>query len=430
MGRYEERTWEGNLSAPGKRNRRAGTYRAFIPTALSEVGAFPPDLARRAARIEKRFRNLDESGFGGFESLSRFLLRSEAVASSRIEGLQVGAKRLATAELVHEASGGGREPDEPYEVIRGISALKHAATTLAELEVTEVGDLEAAQMELVGQGVDWAGVRSIQNWVGGSDHHPLDAEYIPPPPEELPALLEDLLGYLDGAAHGALIQAALVHAQFETIHPFADGNGRIGRALIHTVLIRRGLSRSASLPISVALRTRGEEYVAGLSAFRAEGESNSQAVREGRARWLEVFLAACEVALEKADALKAEVNQLHGEWAEQHLAYWAREKAATSSRSAPREDAGAVRLRKVLHELPVLTVERVGEYLGLGRTAANAACNELADAQILTAISISRGIHGWYQRDLCEMITDAERALASTQWDTALSPPVVPVPKR
>ncbi len=90
------------------------------------------------------------------------------------------------------------------------------------------------------------GMREVQNWIGGDDWHPLDADFVPPPPDRVPALMADLVEYMNGVVHAPLIQAAIVHAQFETVHPFTDGSGRVGRALIHAVLSRRGVDPHCS----------------------------------------------------------------------------------------------------------------------------------------------------------------------------------------
>ena len=131
-----------------------------------------------------------------------------------------------------------------------------------------INGLLALHRSLLPDSPEHHGIREAQNWLGGSSYHPLEADFIPPPPELVPALLDDLMAYLNSAAHAPLIQAALVHAQFETIHPFTDGNGRMGRAPIHTVLARRGLLLSAVLPTSLILATLSDRYVEALSLFR------------------------------------------------------------------------------------------------------------------------------------------------------------------
>lgn len=127
-------------------------------------------------------------------------------------------------------------------------------------------------------------VRARQNWIGGSSYNPCGAAFVPPPPETLDALLGDLLAYVNGDDHPALVQAAIAHAQFETIHPFADGNGRTGRALIHVILRRRGLEPWPVPPVTpprphrpVRFREDQNELhvlgVSGLKCSRATGNS-------------------------------------------------------------------------------------------------------------------------------------------------------------
>jgi Fic family protein len=155
-------------------------------------------------------------------------------------------------------------------VANNISALKRAARELAFAPIVTaqgITDLHGALLP----DHDLQGLRTAQNWIGGSAWHPLGADFVPPPPARVQALIDDLAEYASGAAHAALVQAGLVHAQFETIHPFADGNGRVGRALIHTVLTRRGLTRTAVLPVSLVLLTRSDAYVRGLTAYRYDG---------------------------------------------------------------------------------------------------------------------------------------------------------------
>ena len=108
-------------------------------------------------------------------------------------------------------------------------------------------------------------VRTVQNWIGGSSYNPCSAAFVPPPPDTLDTLLDDLLAYVNADDHPALVQAAIAHAQFETIHPFADGNGRTGRTLIHVILRRRGLAPRVVAPISLVLFTWASDYIAGLT---------------------------------------------------------------------------------------------------------------------------------------------------------------------
>jgi len=119
--------------------------------------------------------------------------------------------------------------------------------------------------------------------------------------------MNDLVRYIDSGLHAPLIQAALTHAQFETIHPFADGNGRVGRALIHTVLTRRGLTPTVVLPISVVLLTRQDGYAEGLTAYRRDGPSSSTAATTALSAWVELFLDATATAVDQASRFAARV---------------------------------------------------------------------------------------------------------------------------
>ena len=139
-------------------------------------------------------------------------------------------------------------------VANNITVLRRATQDLVDTHEVSVDDIVALHAALLPD-ERHHGLREVQNWIGGSNWHPLDADFVPPPWDQVARLLDDLVGFLNGSSTGPLIQAALVHAQFETIHPFTDGNGRVGRALIHTVLARRGLAPGAVLPISLVLAT-------------------------------------------------------------------------------------------------------------------------------------------------------------------------------
>ena len=113
-------------------------------------------------------------------------------------------------------------------------------------------------------------VRTVQNWIGGNSYNPCGADFVPPPPEEVGPLLADLSTFCNDDTLSPLVQAAIAHAQFETIHPFADGNGRTGRALVQVILRRRQLAPSHVPPISVVLARHRERYIEGLAQFRAD----------------------------------------------------------------------------------------------------------------------------------------------------------------
>ena len=292
MGHYSEHYWENPYdSGVPRTDRRSGGFRAYSPTALAGMRlAISPEVDAQVAGAERAVRSLNRSAHGDLGLVSRFLLRSEAIASSYIEGIAPSPRNIALAELALDEDVRGLS-EAAQQVARNMTIVRDASDALSEKDALTVGDLEALQASLIPAPHEMQGVRSTQNWIGGSRFHPLDAAHVPPPPEEVPGLLEDLVLYMAGAAHSPIVQAALVHAQFETIHPFPDGNGRVGRALIHTVLTRRGLTSEAILPVSLVLATLQDEYIAGLEAFQVEGEPeapprSSRHTRAGSARSL------------------------------------------------------------------------------------------------------------------------------------------------
>jgi len=382
-------------------------------------------LGARAATVEHAVRSLVAGpGARGLEGLARFLLRSEAIASSRIEGLQVSPQQVALAEFAQAEGGQVRGFTENARLVaNNITVLRRAATDLAEAPNVTVEGVEDLQRALL-PGHQPLGVRTSQNWVGGSDWHPLDAEFVPPPPDQVNALMTDLVDYANSALHAPLVQAALLHAQFETIHPFTDGNGRVGRALIHTVLARRGMVRVAVLPVSLVLLTRSDEYVRGLTAYRYDGSPSGPEAQAGVMLWLSMFFDAVEIATGRAAQFADELATLRIEWDQRLIS----ERQRRGVRDRPRADSAVAKLLDALPEVPLVTARTAERLLGVSFPAARKALEELAEAEILSRKQVDQNTTGYLARDVFELLTIAERRLASTRWDTRDSPPSRPAP--
>ncbi|EQD45196.1 filamentation induced by cAMP protein Fic, partial [mine drainage metagenome] len=144
-------------------------------------------------------------------------------------------------------------------------------------------------------------IRDQQNWIGGSSYNPCSADFVPPPPELVIELLRDLCDFSCTDDLLAIAQAAIAHAQFETIHPFVDGNGRTGRALIHLILRRRGLALRSIPPVSLVLATWARDYINGLALFRYVGSPDDPAAIDGVNTWIGRFASACTRSV--ADAI-------------------------------------------------------------------------------------------------------------------------------
>jgi Fic family protein len=420
--------WEASFDGPTKTARRGGRFQPYLPDMLAARPlTFDPELARHAHEVEAGVRQLATSPRSrSLEGLARFLLRSEALASSKIEGLQVSAQQVALAELAGSDDSVTRGFTKNAALVaNNITTLRQATTALASSSAIDVPAIDALHRALLPD-EKHQGLRTVQNWIGGNDWNPLDAEFVPPPVQYVEPLMDDLCAYLGGGVHAPLVQAGLVHAQFETIHPYTDGNGRVGRALIHTVLVRRGLTPAAVLPISLVLLTRSQAYIEGLNSYRYRGSAISPDARSGVSSWLSTFLDAASAATEQADKFSQAVEELTEQWQERLADY----RTSQGTRGQPRADSAQAKMLFALPEIPVLTTRTAQRALGVSFPAARAALEEFAEAKILSRKQVDRGTTGYLANEVFDLLTFAERELASTQWDTRESKPVRAVPAR
>lgn len=415
MGRYVERVWEGNPSGATRAERMSCRYRAYIPDRL--MGAeieLPASVAADLVDVEQQVRSLNnkEPGLANLEPLARFLLRAEAVASSNIEGLVINVRRLARSEAA-ERDGLPVTDATARAVLGNIRALDESLALASDpTSPVTLNDLLAIHKALLTGTRDeaWAGVvRDEQNWVGGAN--PCSAAFVPPPPGELAGLLADLLEYASGDEHPALLQAALVHSQFETIHPFADGNGRAGRALIQLVLRRRGVAVRVLPPVSLVLATQADRYVEALDGTRREGASLA-----GKLAWLELFLSATGRACRDAGRFASELVDL--------------EAASRAKLGRVRANSAADLLVSVLPSLPVFSVTTAAAHIGRTFQATSDAVERLRQAGVVRQVTLGRRNRAFEAVGLFEAFTGFERSLASPGADTRVSLPTRPVPHR
>jgi Fic family protein len=404
-----------------RRDRLSCDYEAYLPDTLadrplsmsSQTAADVADAERAIAVLDTEAATLAET-----EALARILLRAESVASSRIEGLEVGARRLLRAEAAIEL---GAESSDvtATEVLANINAMAAAVKRINPGEpITLDLLLDFHRRLLAGTRLDaHAGaIREEQNWIGGSSYNPCSAAFVPPPPEHVPGLLDDLCRFCNSDDIPAVAQAAIAHAQLETIHPFVDGNGRTGRALIHLVLRRRGLATRVLPPVSLVLATWAADYVLGLNATRYRGPASSAAARDGTDLWVGRFAAACRRAVADAASFEERTRQLQESW---------------------REQLGAVRANSAIDILlrrlpgaPILTIASAATLIDRSFPAANTAITRLAEAGILRQITVGRRNRAFEAPEVIEAFTALERQLASPGGDTRTSEPARRVPRR
>ncbi len=422
MARVIRKHWTTDVGAGlARRDRRSCDYEAYVPDVLAGRNiALDGDAAADVADAERAIATLDAAAvtLADTEALARLLLRAECVASSRIEGLEVGARRLLRAEAALEL--GEQSSDvTAIEVLANISAMSSAIQSVSPGDPITVDQLLAFHRTLlVGSRLSaHAGViRDEQNWIGGSDYNPCSAAFIPPPPEYVSGLLEDLCLFCNGDSLPAVAQAALAHAQFETIHPFVDGNGRTGRALIHLVLRRRGLATRTLLPVSLVLATWASDYIAGLDATRYRGTASSKAAHDGLNLWIARFAAAAKRAVDDASSFEARTQALQHDW--------------RRALGAVRADSATDRLLRALPGAPLITVNSAAALVGRSFTAVNQAIGRLLASGILKQTNVGRRNRAFEAPAVIQAFTDLERQLASPEGNTRTSEPARRVPRR
>ncbi|WP_040864870.1 Fic family protein [Nocardia exalbida] len=423
MAKFAQRRWVGNLDGGGlsRRDRGSGTYRVYLPDPLSgrrviltsETAADVVDAEVAITRLDTEAAALVET-----EALSRLLLRAEAIASSRIEGLVVGARRLLRAEAARQLEGESSDVTAA-EVLANIDAMAVAANAVGRGEsITEDVLLEIHRRLLTGTRLAQHGgcFRDVQNWIGGSSFNPCSATFVPPPAELVPGLMKDLISFCNTEDLPAVAQAAIAHAQFETIHPFIDGNGRTGRALIHLILRRRGVAERVVAPVSLILATWSDSYIDGLTRFRHVGASDSEQATDDLNIWVARFAAACTRAAQDATEFEMKAADLQKSWRD---------------RVAPvRANSALDLLLGKLVGAPVLTVGTAAALIGRSFPATNAAVQRLADAGILRQLSVGRRNRAFESPEAITAFTALERRLASPDGDTRISDPARPVPSK
>jgi Fic family protein len=404
-----------------RRDRRGCEYEAYVPDRLAgrEIAlsgstiADVVDAERAVERLNQETRSLRDS-----EAVARLLLRAEAVASSKIEGLELGGRRLLKAQV---AAALGEDPSDvtAIEVLNNIEAMRWAIDSVAEVDRISVKHLLGIHERLLaGTRLEQhAGkLRKQQNWIGGSSYNPCSAAFVPPPWEHVGDLLEDLCEFCDDDGLPAIAQAALAHAQFETIHPFVDGNGRTGRALIHVILRRRGLSPIVVPPVSLVLATWSQDYINGLSATRYHADPSSREAREGLDRWVGVFAAATTRSVADAETYEERIMDVQSAW-----------RAALGK---VRANSAVDLLIDALPGVPIITVQSAAALIGRTDQAVNEAIPRLVDAGVLTQTTVGRRNRAFEAPDLIDAFNDLERQLASPDGDTLHSPPARRVPRR
>jgi Fic family protein len=359
---YETRPWQQKARGGTKADRTLSEVVVTLPPHLAE--RVVPLTADQAAEVEAATRELtalDTANGDVLHALSLLLLRTESVASSKIERVEASLDDFARA--LH----GVRSNSSAVSMVaatRALSIMISDVHMASRLELAQLTEAHAALMADDPDERSYAGrLRDMQNWVGGSNYSPRDALFVPPPPDLVPGYMDDLVVFANRDDMPALVQAAIAHAQFETIHPFTDGNGRIGRALINSILRRRGVTTHVVVPLATALVVHRDRYFKLLTGYR-----------EGRLdRLISSFAASTQVAAAEARVTAQRLRQIPDEWSEMT--------------GAVRRDSAAARLMPLLLSHPVLSADDAVALLGASPARTYAAIDRLHRAGVLRPLT-------------------------------------------
>lgn len=289
-------------------------------------------------------------------------VKKEAVLSSQIEGTQASLADVLQFDI---GEGGEARRLDVEEVVNYVAAMNHGLARLRELPLSLrlIREIHGVLLKGVrGQHRDPGQFRTTQNWIGAGSARLQDAAYVPPPPQELMRVLGELETFLHEQTFPPLVHAALAHAQFETIHPFLDGNGRVGRLLITFLLCERGVLAQPLLYLSHYFKRHRAEYYDRLQAIRMDGAWEA---------WLAFFLRGVqEVAAEAARRARSIIEL--------------RERARVLARERGGRQSGTlVRAIEDLFERPLVTANTVSERLEVSFPTANAVVQKLCELGLL-----------------------------------------------
>ena len=361
----------GSRSRGGHYQQQVRGYKAFIPAPL------PPQPPVQLGGEIQRLLSEADLALGRLDGSIQILpdpdlfvfmyVRKEAVLSSQIEGTQSSLQDLIAAEADLYAPG---TPKDVQEVINYVSAMNHGLSRLPDLPVSTrlIREIHEKLLHGVrGAHLTPGSVRTTQNWIGAGASTLANAMFVPPPPELVPEALSDLERFLhSGSDLPVLIRVGLAHAQFETIHPFADGNGRVGRLLITFLLMHYGALHKPILYLSFFLKQHRPEYYECLQATRDSGDWE---------RWLVFFLKGV-----------AEVSVQAAETARQIIALRERDRNRIAL-TLGRTGGSGHRILERLFERPITSVEDVRLLLDITFTAANKIVERLVGIGLLEEIT-------------------------------------------
>ncbi|MHC6222532.1 Fic family protein [Arthrobacter sp. MMS24-S77] len=329
--------------------------------------------------------SLDVTASTRMAAISGFLLSSEAVSSSKIEHVDADRDDYARAMI------GQKSSDDARSMVAAADAVQRMINDAGLNGTIRIEAMLSAHHTLMKNDrldAEHAGkVRDVQNWIGGSDYSPRGAVHVPPPPELVPGLLGDLMVFCNRVDVPIMAQAAIAHAQFESIHPFTDGNGRIGRGLIGAISRRRGLTKNTVTPIASAMVADVETYFGLLNNYRY-GDVDPFVLYLARSA-----VRASDAARESVAALDA----LPAMWLDL---------------VRPRKGSADEKIIPWLLERPVFEAHNAAHAAGVEERSVYGALDRLTAAGVITPITQSKRNRAWAATEVLDEVDRLNERLA------------------
>lgn len=375
---YEKHPWDAAPGAYGPRRERrltSGPYSAAVPAFIAhqplsmstDLHALTEEAATALTRFDAEVGHITAP----FASI---LLRTESASSSEIENLTSGARQIALAELGEHASRNARL------IVGNVRAMQAALELSDAIDAEAILRMHRALLEHSDPNISgrW---RQEQVWIGGGNLGPHTAEFVPPHHVRVPELIDDLIAFADRDDLPVMAQIAVAHAQFETIHPFPDGNGRVGRALIQAMLRGGQLTRSVAVPVSAGLLHNTAQYFEALGEYRA---GNIEPI-------VHSIVDASFAAVANGRTLVRDLESVRADWRTQ---------------VAARRDSAVHRLADFLLRQPVVDGKLVASTLEVTGANAQIAIDRLVAAGILTQITHGRRNRIWQAAEVVRMLDE------------------------
>lgn len=387
---HEERLWSsGDVDHSLSRRKRLlarGPYQAAVVPAIADcdpvVDSRTQAITESATVDMVRFdRDLGDDA----APFAALLLRSESASSSEIENLTSGARRIALAQLGDTSSKNARM------IASNVLAMRAAIDLSEDMSVDNVAAMHEALMresepQMAGR------FRTQQVWIRGITNSPHGAEFVPPHHDRVPEALDDLAKFMRRDDIPALIQAAVAHAQFETIHPFVDGNGRTGRAIVGALLRNKGVTEKVTIPISSGLLTDTRAYFEALGRYR---EGNIQPI-------VQRFADSSSDAIDNGRQLAEDIRAA---------------EAGYYSRFASNPPQSVRHAVSLLVREPAVTAEMVSEETGVSTATAYRTVERLVELGILKPTGTIKGSKVWVAPDIVEALDAFAIRAGRRDWD-------------